>query len=86
MLLGHDSKGNELKVGDICRFNLIGSDSTLEGMIVYDEEYFAYAFEMPDDRFPLINMYNCRNIEKIISVLSTKKDDSFQFYRDIFFK
>lgn len=84
MIVGYDNKGLKLNWGDICTFEIHGTE--YEGMIIYDEEYFGYNFEMKDDHFPSVVMskadYN--SIEKIINVWSTNpgKDD-FDFYREL---
>lgn len=85
-MIGADSKGQNLDIADICSFKIEieGEAKELEGMVVYDEESFAYAFEMQDDNFPIVLMNKTTNIKRIINVWSTKKDDRFEFYRDIY--
>lgn len=82
MYVGYDSKGNKLNVWDICKFKI--NKNKYEGIIVYDEDTYSYAFEMKDDNFPIILMKNCNDIEKIISVTSTKIDDEYEFYRNLY--
>jgi hypothetical protein len=86
--VGKDKNGYELNFGDICKFKLItnGIEKEYEGMIVYDEESFAYIFEMKDDNFPAVLMYKARinSIEKIINVMATKMNDEYGFYREIY--
>lgn len=84
--IGIDRKGNELQIGDICTFKL--KNEKYEGMIVYDEESYAFAFEMKNDSFPMLLMYKAdfESIEKIINVMSTKLNDEYEFYRKIYNK
>ena len=83
--VGNDKNGYELAFGDICKFKLEVDleEREYEGMIVYDEESFAYAFEMKDDNFPIVLMSKaCLNsIEKIINVMATRLNDEYGFYR-----
>jgi hypothetical protein len=55
-------------------------------MIIYEEDYFAYAFEMLDDNFPVVLMSKADlgSIEKIINVLSTNiNDPTYAEYRKL---
>ena len=84
MKLGHDNKHQELSIGDICKFKI--EDREYEGMVVYDEESFAYAFEMKDDKFPIVLMSiaDLGSIEKIINVWSNQPNkDDYGFYREL---
>ena len=53
-VIGHDSRGYDLHLGDCCRFK-INNDSYI-GVITYCEEEFSYCFEMDEDNFPEILM------------------------------
>lgn len=84
--IGFDKNGNALQMGDICSFKL--KKEKYEGMIVYDEVSYAFAFEMNNDSFPMLLMYKADfgSIEKIINVMSTKLNDKYEFYRKIYNK
>lgn len=84
--IGFDKNGNALQMGDICSFKL--KKEKHEGMIVYDEESYAFAFEMKDNNFPMLLMCKADfgSIEKIINVMSTKVNDKYDFYREIYNK
>lgn len=70
VIIGTDSCGNSLKCGDICSFkiklqrrkisenepNLENNIETMLGMIIYDEDYFAFAFETLDNYAPVLLM------------------------------
>lgn len=84
MNIGYDNKGTKLTLGDICKFTIDKKEYV--GMITYSEDYFAYSFDMLDDRFPCVNMYKCDigSIEKIINVWSTSVNDiKYEGYRKI---
>ena len=84
MIIGYDNKNQKLDCGDICKFTI--DNKEYEGMIIYDEESFAYALEMKDDKFPivLICKTDFNSIEKIISIWSTQNDkDRYEFYREL---
>lgn len=65
MVVGKDRFGKELRCGDICSFQLrMDNDKknkqelkNLKGIIIYDEDAYAFAFETLDDRIPEILMY-----------------------------
>lgn len=82
--IGFDAQGNKLQLGDICEFKFKNKD--LEGIIIYDESSYAFAFEMKDDNFPMLLMKNANfdSIKKIINVTETKLDDEYEFYRRIY--
>lgn len=82
--IGRDKDNKKLQIGDICNFKLDNKD--YEGMIIYDEESFAFAFEMKDDSFPeiLMSKIDYSSISKIINVNSTKLNDKYGFYRKIY--
>ena len=91
-VIGKDSKGNELKVGDKCSFIVKLSRPTnkliltktggfvtydkvyeekeekMEGVIVYDEDSFSYAFSIDDYYCPLLLMsvVEYGTIEKVL--------------------
>ena len=75
LIIGSDKKGHPLKCGDICKFNikLQRRKSTTEqeeemlGMIIYDPDSYAYAFETLDDYAPILCMYCAEygSIEKL---------------------
>ena len=81
MILGNDKHGNKLQLGDICKFTI--DKKEYEGMITYSADWFAYSFDMKDDRFPCVNMYKADlgSIERIINVYATKTGDQYKFYR-----
>jgi len=82
-LVGYDKEQVPLYSGDVVQFELCPDDwnedtKTLEGMIVYDEDVFGFAFYTLEDEYPAISM-NCENInrsslQKIINGVSL---DSF---------
>lgn len=74
LVVGNDKYGHRLICGDICFFdvklqrpNKEESIETLKGMIVYDPDSYAYAFETLDDYAPIICMYCAEygSIEKL---------------------
>ncbi len=74
LIIGKDRHGHKLHCGDICSFKIKLKRSKqeeeieeLKGMIVYDEDSFAYAFETLDDDAPLLCMYGVeyRTVEKL---------------------
>lgn len=81
--VGVDSKGCELNIGDICKFKI--EKQEYEGMIMYDEDVFAYVFEMKNDKFPCVKMSVAElgSIERTINVCSTKLNDECEFYREL---
>lgn len=84
MLVGYDKNNKKLDWGDICKFTI--DKKQYEGMIDYDEDCFAYTFEMKDDKFPcvLMSKADINSIEKIIGVWSTcPGEDDYDFYREI---
>jgi len=84
--VGYGKKNVKLQIGDICIFTI--DKVKYEGMIMYDEDVFAYVFEMKNDKFPSVYMLktDLGSIEKIINVYSTKMDDEYGFYREIYNK
>lgn len=84
--IGIDGNGNKLQLGDICIFKL--KNEKYEGMIVYDEESYAFAFEMKNDSFPMLLMYKAdfESIERIMNVTETKLNDKYEFYRSVYNK
>jgi hypothetical protein len=84
MIVGYDKTGQKLDWGDICKFTI--EKKEYEGMIDYDEDVFAYVFDMKDDKFPcvLMSKVDLDSIERIINIWSTQPDkDNYDFYRDI---
>jgi len=87
MKVGLDKNNITLQIGDICKF--IFNEKEYEGMINYDEEYFAFVFKMISDDFPVLFMGRADylSIEKIISVWSTNiNDKKYEKYRNIISK
>lgn len=85
--IGIDIHGNKLQVGDICTFKF--KNEKYEGIIMYDEESYAFAFEMKNDSFPRLLMYKAdfESIERIINVMSTQLyDEKYEFYRKCYNK
>lgn len=81
-IIGFDKLHQGLKIDDICKFEIEGV--SYEGIISYDEQKFAYIFEMIDDQFPAIMMHLCSNIERITNVWSTGINDStYEKYRKL---
>jgi len=83
MFIGTDNKQQKLQIGDICKFTIDNAEH--EGIIIYDEDTFAYCFEMLTDNFPLVLMKvaDLGSIEKIINVWSTSvNDDKYNKYRE----
>lgn len=87
MIVGYGKKAQKLNWGDICKFTI--DKKEYEGMINYDEDVFAYVFDMKDEKFPcvLMSKADLDSIEKIIGVFATSpgKDD-YDFYREIAMK
>lgn len=81
-----NGKPEKLQVGDICAFKI--DKKQYEGMIMYDEDVFAFVFEMEDDKFPCVYMLKADldSIEKICNVGSTIRGDRFEFYREVYGK
>lgn len=84
--VGFDKNGAKLNIGDICSFNI--DKEKYEGIIMYDEDVYAFVFEMKDDKFPAVYMLKADldSIEKIINVYSTVRGDKYEFYRELFRK
>lgn len=84
--IGFDKNNEKLQMGDICIFTI--GRGRYEGIIIYDEESFSFAFEMEDETFPMILMSAVErgSIEKICNVMSTKLGDRFEFYRELYRK
>lgn len=55
MTIGYDKNGEELDLLDLCSFTI--DNKEYEGIIKYNENDYAYGFEMLDDRFPYVIMY-----------------------------
>jgi hypothetical protein len=84
--VGYGKNNVKLDIGDICTFTI--NKVKYEGMIMYDEDVFAYVFEMKDDKFPSVYMLKADldSIEKIINIYSTNMNDEYGFYREIYNK
>lgn len=83
--VGIDKNNIPLQMGDICRFKV--DDIEMEGIITYDEEYFAFCFDIDEEKYPkyisiTMQVANFRSIEKIISIFETK-DDEYEVYRKL---
>ena len=89
LIIGHDKHGHPLKCGDICSFivtlqddkdSINGTEYTLKGMIIYDEDSYAYAFETLFSKAPLLLMYTAeyRTIEKLFD----SNETNFEFIPD----
>ena len=64
LVVGTDRCGRKLQCGDICKFQIKLQRPRCEekveemmGMIVYDADSYAYAFETLDDYAPILCMY-----------------------------
>ena len=81
--VGRDKNGLELNLGDICKFTI--KEKEYVGMIMYDEQEFSYVFDMLDDNFPcvLMNKVDMESISKIINIYSTKVNDEWEGFRNI---
>jgi hypothetical protein len=75
MKIGYDNKGQELQMCDVCKFTI--DKVEYKGMIVYDDQEYAFMFEMLDDTFPSVYMHkvDSSSIEKIVNVYSTNVND-----------
>lgn len=74
LVVGKDKNGYDLKCGDLCNFKVNlhrpgyeGVIETMKGMIVYDEDSYAFAFETLDSfaRILLIHRVEEDSIEKM---------------------
>lgn len=65
VIIGIDKNNNGLNIGDRCRFTIHGT--TFVGIIDYEEDCFAYSFNIDDDNNTciLINCVDYNSIEKI---------------------
>lgn len=81
--VGIDKDGTDLSVGDICKFKIKGKEYI--GMIMYEEQEFSHVFDMLNDKFPCIfmNKVDEFSISKIISIYSTKVNDEWEGFRNI---
>ena len=78
IIVGKDRYGHKLYCGDVCKFKINlqrknGTEAlTMKGMIIYDEDSYAYAFETLDDNAPLLCMYCAEygTIEKLFEANS----------------
>ena len=85
-MIGYGKNNVKLDIGDICTFTI--KKVKYEGMIMYDEDVFAYVFEMKDYKFPSVYMLKADlgSIEKIINIYSTNMNDEYGFYRELYNK
>ena len=76
LIVGTDKYGHKIECGDICKFKIKlqrpkkeAKIEELKGMVIYDEDSYAFAFETLDDYAPLLLMYcaELHSIEKIFS-------------------
>lgn len=74
LVIGTDRYGHKLHCVDICKFEIKlqrhkceDKVKKMKGMIVYDEDSYAYAFETLDDFAPILCMYcaEYRTVEKL---------------------
>lgn len=74
LIIGTDRFGHKLQCGDICSFkvklqrpNREVEVEELKGMIVYDQDSYAYAFETLDDFIQILCMHcaEYRSIKKL---------------------
>jgi|GEM_PF-5770661 len=80
LIIGTDAQGKELRCGDICSYKYTNIES--QGMIVYDEETYSFAFEQLDNKFPMILMSlveldsikRLKNINQITNNYSNAKE------------
>lgn len=83
--IGKDAWGRSLCCGDVCKYKIkdkSGEIKEYRGMIFYDENEYAFAFEQLEDNFPeiLMNKVEPRSINKIINVCEMK--ESFDNYKE----
>lgn len=74
IIIGQDRWGHNLLCGDVCKFkiklqrpNQEERIEEMKGMIVYDADSYAYAFETLDNHAPFLCMYCAEenSIEKL---------------------
>jgi len=82
MIVGRDKHGKELRCGDICTFTIKVESSgfnrkkdivplkSMLGVIVYDQDSYAFAFETLDDNAPMLLMHVVEygSIEYVVSI------------------
>lgn len=66
--VGCDKWGYPLICGDICKYKI--NKKEYRGMIIYDEDSYAFAFEQLDNQFPIIMMdkIDYGTIEKLLNI------------------
>lgn len=81
LIIGTDMYGRKLQCGDICSFEIkLGRPNReeeieeLKGMIVYDPDSYAYAFETLDDFAPILCMY-CTEYESVEKLFEANADN-----------
>lgn len=84
IIVGNDKYGHRLECGDICSFdvrlqrpNSSESVENIRGMIIYDEDSFAFAFETLDDFAPILLM-SCAELHSIERLFEANKTN-FEF-------
>ena len=84
IIVGNDKYGHILECGDICSFdvrlqrpNSPESIESIRGMIIYDEDSFAFAFETLDDFAPILLM-SCAELHSIERLFEANKTN-FEF-------
>lgn len=77
LIIGTDSYGHKLQCGDICSFKIRNREdevSELKGMIVYDEDSYAFAFETLDDYAPILCMC-CAEFRTVKKLFEANEDN-----------
>lgn len=80
LIIGVDNFGHKLQCGDICGFKIKNRNDEiieLKGMIVYDDDSYAFAFETLDDSTPILCMccVECGTIEKLFEANANNFDN-----------
>lgn len=80
IIIGTDKYGNKLFCGDVCLFEIKlrrpkeeEKIEKLKGMIVYDEDSYAFSFETLDGFAPILCMYCAEygSVEKLFEANAT---------------
>lgn len=82
IVIGKDKYGHHLHCGDICNFKVQlqrpkckPSVEEIQGMIVYDESSYAYAFITLDDYAPILCMYCIEDYHSIEKIFEANSDN-----------